>query len=114
MRVAEVLSDLTSLRVCDPSAALALVCVRPSASPTTAATSSTDSGSAPPTTSVTVGQQGEAKDKGEIEEEEDPALRRARDVVTLHYEIKNAQSSGVLADELRRMREDVGRAVGEL
>ncbi|KAF2278138.1 uncharacterized protein EI97DRAFT_356863, partial [Westerdykella ornata] len=89
MPLAEILSDLTSLRVCDPSAALALVSAR--------ATSANES----PT-------QLEAKTgNNEGEEEEDRDIRRAMELVKLHYEVREAQKRG----ELGRGLEEARRAV---
>jgi hypothetical protein len=108
MRVAEVLSDLTSLRVCvspsslvllrrlrtdnvittqDPAAALALVSVRPD-SPNTSTDALTDT---------------------PVKPEDNSDLQRAKDLIELHYAVKTPHASG----------EDKGllearRSVGEL
>ncbi|KAF2118453.1 hypothetical protein BDV96DRAFT_643698 [Lophiotrema nucula] len=87
MRVAEILSDLTSLRVCDPAAALALVSARPSSKST------------------------DAQDTKKPEEE-DADLKRAKDLVQLHYEVKEKQRRGELGSGLGEARRAVDRAVG--
>ncbi|KAF2467564.1 uncharacterized protein BDR25DRAFT_234181 [Lindgomyces ingoldianus] len=84
MQLAEILSDLTSLRVCDPTAALALVSERPSKSPNT-------------------------KANQKLVEEDDPDLKRAKDLVELHYSVREAYE--LLGKDLREAREAVERAV---
>ncbi|KAF2270605.1 hypothetical protein CC78DRAFT_573898 [Lojkania enalia] len=87
MQLAEILSDLTSLRVCDPAAALALVSVRPSSIPKSTST---------PTEN----------------DDQDPDLKKAKDLVELHYEVKERQRKGELSGALEEARKAVGRAVG--
>lgn len=85
LRLAEILSDLVSLRVCDPSAALALVSER-------AETSST---------------------KMEIENREDDVdIKRAKELVELHHAVKEAHRRGELDAGLEEARASVARAVG--
>ncbi|EON64321.1 hypothetical protein W97_03552 [Coniosporium apollinis CBS 100218] len=92
MRTAEILSDLTSLRVCDPTAALALVSARPST-----------------TTSTQASQTPEQPD---ALAEDDPDLARAKDLVELHYKVKVAHTGGAVDRGLMEAREAVRRAVG--
>lgn len=99
MRLAEILSDLVSLRVCvrpfaipipplrhivthpqDPAAALALV-----------NTTSQDN---------------------TTHDEEDVDLKRAKDLLKYHYEVKEAHKRGELSRGLEDARRAVGRAVG--
>ncbi|KAF1840512.1 uncharacterized protein K460DRAFT_411095 [Cucurbitaria berberidis CBS 394.84] len=87
MRLAEMLSDLVSLRACDPSAALALVSARPS-------TSHQDANTTIPS------------------EEEDVDLKRAKDLLKLHYEVKEAHKRGQLSNGLDEARRAVEKAVG--
>ncbi|KAF1942565.1 hypothetical protein EJ02DRAFT_454079 [Clathrospora elynae] len=91
MQLAEILSDLVSLRVCDPAAALALVSVRSS--------SSSQDASAKPNTTTT-------------DDEQDPELKRAKDLLKLHYEVKEAHKRGELGRGLEDARRAVERAVG--
>ncbi|KAL1999615.1 hypothetical protein VTN02DRAFT_4272 [Thermoascus thermophilus] len=87
MQVAEVLSDLTSLRACGHKEALALVSVHKPPEP---------------------GPAGAAQS---------PDLQRARDLIDLHYgvKVKHVQHHGAAVDEdLRRAREDVNRVLAEL
>ncbi|KAL6704727.1 hypothetical protein ACN47E_007648 [Coniothyrium glycines] len=93
MRLAEILSDLVSLRVCPPAAALALVSAhRPS--PTSSATSTS------PATPAT------------NDDENDTDLTRARELVKLHYEVKQAHGRGELSRGLEEARRSVDNVVG--
>lgn len=115
MRLAEILSDLVSLRVCvrsisiiqkqrpscffgvkdpklihiyqDPKAALALVSARPSPPQDSNATEVT-------------------------KEEQDADLKRAKDLLKLHYEVKVAHQRGELSQGLEEARAAVARAAG--
>ncbi|KAF1989651.1 hypothetical protein K402DRAFT_302897, partial [Aulographum hederae CBS 113979] len=98
MRVAEILSDLTSLRVCEPSAALALVSARPPP-PSSSFTTSTN------LTTATSTQRTDEADA-------DPDLTRAKDLVELHYAVKVAHARGELGGQLAEARDGVRRAVG--
>ncbi|KAF2836347.1 hypothetical protein M501DRAFT_1019143 [Patellaria atrata CBS 101060] len=89
LTVAQILSDINTLRVCDPSAALALVSIRPG------------DGSEQSTSTI------QSKD------DDDQDLRRARELVELHQTVKIAQREG-LDRELREAREEVRRVVAEL
>ncbi|KAF2221757.1 hypothetical protein BDZ85DRAFT_282895 [Elsinoe ampelina] len=89
MRAAELLSDLTSLRACDPQAALALVSARPSRS--------------------------DDKDSMNASKpnEKDEDLKRAHDLIELHGIVKMRHSSGV-DDELLKARDDVREVLESL
>lgn len=90
LRLAEILSDLVSLRVCDPSAALALVSARANEGPTTG-----------------------RNEKKEVQHvEEDPDIKRAKELVELHYAVKEAHRKGELGAGLEDARASVERAVG--
>ncbi|KAI9710103.1 MAG: hypothetical protein M1820_002905 [Bogoriella megaspora] len=90
MKTAEVLSDLTSLRVCDPSAALTLVKARPESSP-------------------------EAKQSPEKPgNATDPDTARAKDLVELHYAVKVAAQENELSQELADARDNARRAMAGL
>ncbi|KAK4985132.1 hypothetical protein LTR66_008262 [Elasticomyces elasticus] len=92
MQIAEILSDLTSLRVCDPAAALALVSAR----------------SRPTTTTTTA----DAEQRAETgQEATDADLRRAKELLELHSSVKLAHRGGV-DRELEEARERVRRALG--
>ncbi|GAB7341516.1 hypothetical protein MBLNU457_7735t1 [Dothideomycetes sp. NU457] len=93
MRVAELLSDLTSLRACDPSAAQALVSHRP-ADPST---------------------EGNTNDslQRQASRETDVDLKRAEDLIELHSTVKVAPRNGV-DTELLVAREQVRRVLAEI
>ncbi|KAL8796724.1 MAG: hypothetical protein Q9195_001114 [Heterodermia aff. obscurata] len=99
MQIAHILSDLTSLRVCDPSAALNLVNARTPSSESQAQAS--NSAVAKP---KLVSQESAA---------EDPDMQRATDLVELHYEVKVKHAQG-LDDRLVQARRDVDRALEDL
>ncbi|ORY14994.1 hypothetical protein BCR34DRAFT_478591 [Clohesyomyces aquaticus] len=99
LTLAEILSDLTSLRLCDPAAALALVSVRP------AKTTSTSTSTANSATTNPEQPQADKDDKG------DPDLQRAKDLVELHYSVKEAHKRGELEKGLAEAREMVTKAV---
>lgn len=101
MRVAEVLSDLTSLRACvsvwrcqssyfllltsqNESAALALVSVRPSTTAKDKTTSNIDA-----------------------QNSEDVDLKRAMDVIRLHYAVRATHSDGSVESTLLEARRSV-------
>ncbi|GAB7354073.1 hypothetical protein MBLNU459_g4649t1 [Dothideomycetes sp. NU459] len=89
MRIAEILSDLASLRACDASAALALVSARPHAPSELAAQFISTSAS-----SI----------------QEDVHLIRAQDLLLLHASVKVAHH-GNIDSELMQAREDVNTAL---
>ncbi|KAJ5161204.1 hypothetical protein N7492_006596 [Penicillium capsulatum] len=93
MHVAEILSDITSLRVCGYNEALALVSVHKVATP-----QSVDAATALQTLSPA--------EKGPSGKKSDD-LHRAKELVQLHDEIKSRHSNGEVDDSLRRAREDV-------
>ncbi|KAJ4409075.1 hypothetical protein N0V91_002891 [Didymella pomorum] len=98
MQLAEILSDLVSLRpgVCDPAAALALVSARPS-SLSTGASSFAPSTAAEPDKSA---------------EEDDKDLHRAKELVALHYDVRERYKRGELTRGLAEARGAVERALG--
>ncbi|KAK4897358.1 hypothetical protein LTR27_004878 [Elasticomyces elasticus] len=89
MRVAEILSDLTTLYLADPKAALALVTARDA-----------EDGVSRKVTDVR-------------HEDDDPDLKRARDLVQLHAEVKVAHQDGT-DKELNEAREAVAKVLREL
>ncbi|PGH15638.1 hypothetical protein AJ79_02231 [Helicocarpus griseus UAMH5409] len=98
MKVAEVLSDLTSLRVCGHAEALALVNVHKNLP--TSEQQSTQSPSSSPNA-----------------ESQSEDLRRAKDLVELHNDVTLKQlnrAGGGLNEELRKARWDVERVLREL
>ncbi|KAK5144846.1 hypothetical protein LTR04_001458 [Oleoguttula sp. CCFEE 6159] len=115
MRVAEILADLTSLRACDPAAALALVSARPplSTSSTASANNATaPTTNAPPTPSAPI---------PNTDPDLDPDIQRAKDLLHLHYTVKVAHQRGGSGSggagfdrELVAAREAVERAVRAL
>ncbi|KAK5677735.1 hypothetical protein LTS10_009618 [Elasticomyces elasticus] len=89
MRVAEILSDLTTLYLADPKAALALVTARDA-----------EDGLS-------------RKETDARHEDDDPDLKRARDLVQLHAEVKVAHQDGT-DKELNEAREAVAKVLREL
>ncbi|KAK0258986.1 hypothetical protein LTS09_006274 [Friedmanniomyces endolithicus] len=89
MRVAEVLSDLTTLYLADPKAALALVTARESQDRTA-----------------------EAEPIARYEDD-DPDLQRAKSLVHLHASVKVAHQDGT-DRELNEAREAVAKVLREL
>ncbi|KAK5172256.1 uncharacterized protein LTR77_003894 [Saxophila tyrrhenica] len=89
MQVAEILSDLMSLQVCDPNAALVLVSARP---------------------------EGTIKDEQKRSEggaQDDPDLKRAKDLLHLHSTVKLAHQDGT-DRELNEAREAVEKVLRAL
>ncbi|KAH7076500.1 hypothetical protein BKA63DRAFT_283867 [Paraphoma chrysanthemicola] len=95
--LAEILSDLVSLRVCDPAASLALVSARPDQAQPPSSTSDPD---APQTSN------------SRPDEEDDVDLKRAKDLLKYHYGVKEAHRMGKLNRGLDEARSSVARAVG--
>ncbi|KAJ5116071.1 hypothetical protein N7456_000419 [Penicillium angulare] len=96
MQVAEILSDVTSLRVCGHNEALSLVSVNRSiAGPNDSATNSG------------VGQNG-----SDLKKQED--LQRAKELVKFHYEVKSRHANGEVDDDLKNARQNVDRVLREL
>lgn len=91
MQVAEILSDLASLGVCDPVAALGLISIRPCLISKSCIDLSTQSSTAARST-------------------DDPDLIRAKDLVHLHYSVKVSHSDGYLGHGLSEGRDAVSRA----
>ncbi|KAF7594501.1 hypothetical protein BBP40_009134 [Aspergillus hancockii] len=96
MQVAEILSDLTSLRVCDYNDALTLVTVHERI-PIESSQSDI---------SLATAKQQEVKTND--------YLQRAKELVELHYEIKARHVDGTVDEELARAREDVKGVLMEL
>ncbi|GKZ34690.1 hypothetical protein AbraIFM66950_005004 [Aspergillus brasiliensis] len=106
MQVAEILSDLTSLRVCDHHDALALVTVNERI-PHAAEKQQLGLGAISTSTS----QAGSELAPRSYENED---LRRAKELVDLHYEFKARHALGTVDEELSRAREEVARVLREL
>ncbi|KAL2048429.1 hypothetical protein N7G274_000340 [Stereocaulon virgatum] len=96
MQIASILSDLTSLRVCDHSAALALVSVHKSDAK-----------------SSTIGSDPDNALKSVSKAEDDVDMQRATDLVELHYGVKMSHMEGEDAG-LRQARRDVDRVLETL
>lgn len=96
-QLAHLLSDLATLRVCDPAAALALV------SAGTAPTSQ-------PSDTATATSKPLEAEKKDADGDEDVA--RAKELVALHYAVKEAHRRGELGAALAEARASVERAVG--
>ncbi|KAJ0426080.1 hypothetical protein BJY00DRAFT_307587 [Aspergillus carlsbadensis] len=99
MKVAEILSDLASLRACDYNDALNLVTVNQALR------------------SVETGQRSGTGDAVVNPSEADTAkghLRLASELVKLHSEMKAVHKDGKVDEQLRRGREEVNRVLREL
>ncbi|KAJ5459687.1 uncharacterized protein N7458_001239 [Penicillium daleae] len=95
MQVAEILSDITSLRVCGHNEALALV-------------------SGPPASAKDMLTEGDAVATSNGQSIKQEALQRAKELVQLHYEVKSRHVNGEVDDNLRQARDDVNRVLREL
>ncbi|KAF7117850.1 hypothetical protein CNMCM5793_007153 [Aspergillus hiratsukae] len=98
MKVAEILSDLTSLRVCDYNDALTLVTVN----------ERLNEARGPPD------DRNKAAVSKRQQEQQNDDLRRAKELVDLHYEMKTKYALGTVDGELIRAREEVDRVLREL
>ncbi|KAF2442134.1 hypothetical protein P171DRAFT_487390 [Karstenula rhodostoma CBS 690.94] len=86
-QLAHLLSDLVSLRMCDPAAALALVSARATTTPTTSS---------------------------ELDKKDaDADITRAKELVSLHYAVKETHRRGELGAGLAEARASVERANGK-
>ncbi|KAI9374772.1 hypothetical protein BJX61DRAFT_540475 [Aspergillus egyptiacus] len=99
MKVAEILSDLTSLRACEYNDALNLVTVSERLQPSEIAVESATKASTPKSAEAEA-----AKDH----------LRLASELVELHYEMKAVHKDGRVDEQLRRGREQVNQVLREL
>ncbi|KAJ9312555.1 hypothetical protein DTO271D3_7102 [Paecilomyces variotii] len=92
MQVAEILSDLTSLRACGHNEAMVLVTVHKNID--------------------------NAESRAKPEENQNPDLQRAKDLIDLHYNVKmkhmRGQQPGTVDEGLRKARDDVSRVLREL
>ncbi|KAJ5549324.1 hypothetical protein N7513_006558 [Penicillium frequentans] len=102
MQVAEILSDITSLRVCGHNEALSLVNAHKSV------TGTSDTATNSPAVNISDEAPGTQPNK----KHED--LRRAKELVKLHYEFKSRHSNGEVDDALRKARENVELVLSEL
>ncbi|KAF9892867.1 hypothetical protein FE257_000456 [Aspergillus nanangensis] len=93
MQVAEILSDLTSLRVCDHHDALALVTVNERI------THPSESG------------EGQKPAKQHTEENTNNELQRAKELVDLHYEIKARHADGAVDEDLTKFPPEFSQKV---
>ncbi|EAW09406.1 uncharacterized protein ACLA_036090 [Aspergillus clavatus NRRL 1] len=98
MQVAEIISDLTSLRVCDYHDALALVTVNERLSE---AKLSSD-------------ERGKAAAIKQRQEQQNADLLKAKELVDLHYEMKAKHAQGTVDEELARARDAVARVLRDL
>ncbi|KAL8829039.1 MAG: hypothetical protein Q9170_006341 [Blastenia crenularia] len=98
MQIAAILSDLTSLRVCDHSAALALVSIRAPASETAATESSKPD---------------QSTNASSDDTDPDPDMQRATDLMELHYGVKMKHVQGEDRG-LMQARRDVDAVLAKL
>ncbi|KAL8835274.1 MAG: hypothetical protein Q9176_007034 [Flavoplaca citrina] len=96
MQIASILSDLTSLRVCDHNAALALVSTR-----------------APASDSITPNSIQPFTSKGDHQTRNDPDMERAMDLIELHQGVKMTHVRGQ-DHGLTRARKEVDAVLAEL
>ncbi|KAL5339226.1 hypothetical protein BJX70DRAFT_364731 [Aspergillus crustosus] len=99
MKVAEVLSDLASLRACDYNDALNLVTVNERL---------------PPIDRVNTQTSGDSASKPAQNKAVNDHLRLATELVELQYEMKAVHKDGRVDEQLRRGREEVNRVLREL
>ncbi|KAI4288543.1 MAG: hypothetical protein L6R35_002194 [Caloplaca aegaea] len=95
MQIAAILSDLTSLRVCDHSAALALVSTR-----------------APPSDTSTI-EYSKQERPIQTQGESDPDMQRALDLLELHHDVKMKHVKGEDRD-LMQARKEVDTVLARL
>ncbi|KAJ5111440.1 hypothetical protein N7532_001975 [Penicillium argentinense] len=100
MQVAEILSDITSLRVCGHHEALALVNVHRTDFDTPVRSGSI---SAPNDSAV-------ASEPSQTNKD----LERAKELVELHYEVKSRHIDGQVDPALQQARADVNKVLREL
>ncbi|EYE99220.1 uncharacterized protein EURHEDRAFT_408489 [Aspergillus ruber CBS 135680] len=98
MQVAEILSDITSLRVCDHADALTLVTVNERLPPRA------------PSQETQFQSQSQAQSHRDSNED----LRRAKELVNLHHELKTRHANGTVDEELARARENVKKVLKEV
>ncbi|KAL3464440.1 hypothetical protein BJX64DRAFT_255006 [Aspergillus heterothallicus] len=98
MKVAEILSDLASLRACEYNDALNLVTVNQVLPSVETVEQNAEAETAP-------------KPQANMAKEQ---LRLATELVELHYEMKATHKDGKVDDQLRRGREEVNRVLREL
>ncbi|KAJ5769382.1 hypothetical protein N7520_003941 [Penicillium odoratum] len=103
MQVAEILSDITSFRVCGHKEALSLV----NANHSIPRADATDESKSP-----TVNASDEAPTSPLNKKQDD--LRHAKELVKLHYEFKSRHTDGEVDVALRKAREDVNQVLNEL
>ncbi|KAJ5820223.1 hypothetical protein N7474_005814 [Penicillium riverlandense] len=101
MQVAEILSDITSLRVCGDKEALTLVNVHT----TIPSAESAGAGKA--------GIESASLGAGQLSKKEKD-LHRVKELVELHYEMKARHVNGQVDEDLRRARENVREVLGDL
>ena len=91
---------------CTPAAAaLALVSARPTTSNSSTTTSAPSTTASAPSSSTSTNPTAPA------EEDTDPDLRRARDLVQLHRSVRLKCQSGELAREIKEVRRDIEKAL---
>ncbi|KAF2831002.1 hypothetical protein CC86DRAFT_377924 [Ophiobolus disseminans] len=100
MLLANILSDLVTLGTCPPAAALALVSASSSSSPSQLQTS--------PSTQTAHN----ASTSASAANDDDIDLTRAKELLKLHYEVKQAHQEGRLRVGLEGARRDVAGVVG--
>ncbi|RAK78627.1 uncharacterized protein BO72DRAFT_374919 [Aspergillus fijiensis CBS 313.89] len=98
MQVAEILSDLTSLRVCDYNDALALVTIQERLD------SHPDEKQSQPSN---------REETPALQQEKDQ-LRQAKELVELHHDFKARHALGTVDEGLANLRQDVQRVLLEL
>ncbi|KAJ5288734.1 hypothetical protein N7478_001764 [Penicillium angulare] len=96
MQVAEILSDVTSLRVCGHNEALSLVSANHSIAGPNDSTANN----------------GVEQSGSDMKRQED--LRRAKELVKFHYEVKSRHANGEVDDGLKNARQNVDQVLKEL
>jgi hypothetical protein len=111
MKVAELLSDLKSLspELCPPEAALKLVSVNRSLN-----TKSADSTNSPSPKDSRTPEKSPLLTKSNSETDDDPDIKRAKELVALHYDAKVKYIESGLDRELLQARSDVSNVLDSL
>ncbi|KAI9813094.1 MAG: hypothetical protein M1827_004314 [Pycnora praestabilis] len=109
MQIASIIADLTSLNVCDYDSALALL--NASKDLPSKLTTPTTSSSSPP--SYSPPQRPSQSRQISDQANSDPDLKRAKDIMELHYGVK-VRYEGGLGEEMREARRRVNGILREL
>ena len=111
LQLAQVLSDLHSLRQCDPNAALARE-PRDRHARHAPSSSTNNTSEQIPTAAAAAAQKDGEKKSDDTADTNDTDLQRAKDLVQLHYAVKVAHTRGEFGERLEGARRAVRGVVG--